>query len=258
MNGSPLRAVLIDDDPHAVRLLNELLLDLPKVDVKERCLNARQGLDAIIIHQPDLLFLDIEMPGGSGFDLLESLNQMGILLNIIFITGQASYINKAFEYATFGYILKPVNKLELIKAIERVAEGIMHGKAQLDDQSNRLKEYLSAGTRPLRFNTRTGFILINPLDIFWIKAEGNYCNIQLRDGQAEIVTQNLGKVMTDIISIPYLFKCDRSTVINLKYLYKVDKGKKECVMNDLNKILKLPVSRIAIDALDDGFGKIDL
>src|SRR5688500_2012095 len=113
------KAILIDDEVHCLDTLSILLSDYcPEVQVMERCMSAKQGLTAIGKHNPDLVFLDIEMPAMNGFELLEQFKQ--IPFSVIFTTSYDQYAIKAIRFSALDYLLKPIDPKELIAAVHKV------------------------------------------------------------------------------------------------------------------------------------------
>src|SRR5678809_1415578 len=116
-----IKAIIIDDEVHCVDTLSILLADYcPEVEVVEKCMSAKKGLEAIERLKPELVFLDIEMPIMNGFELLEQFKQ--IPFSVIFTTSYDQYAIKAIHFSALDYLLKPVDPKELIKAVKKVEE----------------------------------------------------------------------------------------------------------------------------------------
>ena len=114
-----LKAIIIDDEIHCIDTLSILLADYcPEVTVLEKCNSAKRGLEAIEKHQPDLVFLDIEMPVMNGFELLEQFKQ--IHFSVVFTTSYDQYAIKAIRFSALDYLLKPIDPKELITAVHKV------------------------------------------------------------------------------------------------------------------------------------------
>src|SRR5678816_1193176 len=114
-----IKAIIIDDEVHCVDTLSILLSDYcPEVEVVEKCLSAKKGLEAIEKTKPDLVFLDIEMPVMNGFELLEQFKQ--IPFSVIFTTSYDQYAIKAIHFSALDYLLKPLDPKELIAAVHKV------------------------------------------------------------------------------------------------------------------------------------------
>src|SRR5690349_16657778 len=114
-----LRAVIIDDEPDCVKLLSlQLRMSCPQVEVVAECCSSEEGLKAIHKHEPEIVFLDIEMPKMNGFQLLETLGEINFA--IIFVTAYDRFALKAFRFSALDYLLKPVDAKELQLAVQKV------------------------------------------------------------------------------------------------------------------------------------------
>src|SRR6476659_5731253 len=116
-----IKAIIIDDEVHCVDTLSILLSDYcPEVEVMEKCLSPKKGLEAIERLKPELVFLDIEMPMMNGFELLEQFKQ--IPFSVVFTTSYDQYAIKAIRFSPLDYLLKPIDPKELIAAVKKVQE----------------------------------------------------------------------------------------------------------------------------------------
>src|SRR5687768_3449426 len=114
-----IKAIIIDDEVHCIDTLSILLADYcPEVEVMEKCMSAKKGLEAIEKLKPELVFLDIEMPVMNGFELLEQFKQ--IPFSVIFTTSYDQYAIKAIRFSALDYLLKPIDPKELIAAVHKV------------------------------------------------------------------------------------------------------------------------------------------
>src|SRR6187399_3495195 len=116
-----LKAIIIDDEPYCCEILAAMLeSDCPEVEIKAICNNARNALTAIRQQSPDLVFLDVEMPKMNGFEMLEQLSSINF--HLIFTTGYDQYALKAIRFSAIDYLLKPVDREELQKAVQKVLQ----------------------------------------------------------------------------------------------------------------------------------------
>jgi two-component system LytT family response regulator len=114
-----IKAIIIDDEVHCIDTLSILLADFcPEVEVMDKCMSAKKGLEAIEKIKPELVLLDIEMPVMNGFELLEQFKQ--IPFSVIFTTSYDQYAIKAIRFSALDYLLKPIDPRELIAAIHKV------------------------------------------------------------------------------------------------------------------------------------------
>src|SRR3954462_6018098 len=114
-----IKAILIDDEVHCIDTLSMLLADYcPEVEIVEKCMSAKKGLEAIEKTKPDLVFLDIEMPVMNGFELLEQFKH--IPFSVIFTTSYDQYAIKAIRFSALDYLLKPIDPKELVPAVDKL------------------------------------------------------------------------------------------------------------------------------------------
>ena len=122
MNHS-LSTLIVDDEPLARKGLTVRLQDYQDINIVEQCINGREAVEAIIKHQPDLMFLDIQMPGLNGFQVIQQIVEQQLKMPmIIFVTAFDQYAIKAFEVHAIDYILKPVDEILLAQAIDKIRQ----------------------------------------------------------------------------------------------------------------------------------------
>jgi len=217
-----LTSIIIDDEPDARNELKRIIRqELSDVEVVSMESDAQAGLEAIIDHKPDIVFLDIHMPGKDGFWLTNKLRNADIHTEIIFVTAFDEYAIEAIRHSAFDFITKPTDPSLLKKAIDR-----FHEKKNNGNNHNRLdllSQFLSR--EKFKFNNQTGFIMISPEDIVFCEAEGNYSVMQLSNGKSEMVTQQLGIIENKITDYSFI-RINRSTIINLDYLDSYNRNNK--------------------------------
>jgi two-component system, LytTR family, response regulator len=217
-----LKAVIIDDEQHSTDVLKNLLATYcPMVQVAGTADHAEAGKKLIAAHNPEVVFLDIEMPFGTGFDMLDGLDQRG--LNIIFVTAYDNYALKAIKYYAMDYLLKPVDIDELKQAVKRV----MEKKDQQHDSLpvSLLKAYLDKGVdnSKIALPMADGLQFVNRDEIVRCEACGNYTRIYLVQNRAYLVTRTLGEY-EELLS-PYNFlRIHHAHLINLDHIEKYVRG----------------------------------
>lgn len=220
---NPIKALIVDDEEEARDILANLLTDFSDIDVvgKENSVDA--ALLAIFKSQPDIVFLDIDMPNKNGFDLINELQAFKIKPTIIFVTAFDHYAIDAIKCAAFDYIMKPVDIDDLQLCIAKYKAEI--DTAQVSDKISDLLRSLNK--EKIKFNTRDGFVFIDTDEIIYCKADGNYSNIYLRNnGSKQTVSLNLGSLLE---MLPDNFsRINRSIVINRFFLKEVNRKKREC------------------------------
>jgi two-component system LytT family response regulator len=244
MNTRLLKAVIIEDEEESLDLLKNLLYQDKLAEVVGSESDPGKAIDLIISVSPDLIFLDIKMPGKSGFDILDDLRRIrSVNPYIIFTTAYDEFAIKAFDYAAFDYLLKPIEPNRLRETIFRCIDNRKAGIAQ---QTERL---LSSYNK-LMFRNISGIVFIDPTEIIYIEASGNYSVFYLGNNRTETVTTLLGKV-EDKLPADKFFRISRSFIINLEYLKKINTKILQCILVRNGIEFKCEISRDRIGELVD-------
>jgi len=227
MSISPLSCIIIDDEDDARELLLHYLKSYEHISVLDSCSNVDSAFKSILLHHPDVIFLDIQMPEKNGFQLLEELRHSGIINTpkVLFCTAHDQYAVQAIKFAAFDYLLKPISKEDFNNCIHKL--NAISGN--IFDKLDCYLHYINPENK-IRINTRTGYILINVNEIVYCSAEGNYTDIILGKTKREVATMNLGKTSKLLKNNPQFKRIGRSLLINANYIYKVDRAKKVCVL----------------------------
>jgi two-component system, LytTR family, response regulator len=217
-----IKAILVDDEESARDVLQNLLLRFcPDVEVLAKCANVPEAVEAIGLHRPDLVFLDIEMPGYAGYELVNFLGEVDF--EIIFVTAYDQYAIRAFELAAIDYLLKPVD-------IHRLKEAVARARQQFDMQEQAQRLQLLSNT--LETNqikniiiSDKGYQQVIPLDdIIAIEAQESYCIIHTVE-KKHVVSKNLKHFETLLEAIPQFIRVHKSWMIHrvhLKHYSKTD------------------------------------
>lgn len=222
MNNSTYKAIIIDDEMAARVLLNGMLeVAIPELEVVALCENLAEGVKAIRKHNPDLVYLDIEMPGNSGLDLLDFFDEEDITFSIIFTTAYSHYAIKAFKLSAIDYLLKPIEQEELIAAFER----FKLGKSRESKQFSLLKENLqNTPVKKIAVPSGNSFHFIDLDNIHYFKAEGSYTQILFTDGTRLIVSRTLKNFEETIDDENQFFRCHKSFLVHAKYIVGYNKS----------------------------------
>ncbi|WP_118972437.1 LytR/AlgR family response regulator transcription factor [Taibaiella koreensis] len=231
-----MKTILIDDEPLARSLLAELLEDEKDVEIVASCNDGFEGMKAIQEYQPDLIFLDIQMPKITGFELLELLENPP---KVIFTTAYDEYALKAFEVNALDYLLKPVSIERLQKALEKVRTQIRTPEAeqpkdmsglQLPEQSQRI--VVKDG----------GHIKIIPLpEVLYIEAADDYVKVTTAD-KYYLKHQRMAHFEAQL-PVHQFVRVHRSYIVNVQHIHKVELYEKENYCVILRNNAKIPVSR---------------
>ena len=233
-----MTALIVDDEKHCRDVLSLLLNRYcPTVQIIANCASGAEGQTAIERLRPDLVFLDVEMPGMNGFDMLESCRYNGF--RVIFITAFNEYAVKAIRHNALDYILKPVDKDELIQAVAKAQQALI---SQAPTQVEQLLGYLQnqrAGGR-IALPTLEGLQIIHSEDIYYCESDGGYTRFMLKNGQIILISKTL-KEVEDVLETKGFCRVHHSYLINLRYVQRYIRGDGGEVVMANNKAL--PVSR---------------
>jgi two-component system LytT family response regulator len=217
-----IKAILIDDEVHCIDTLSILLADYcPEVEVMDKCMSAKKGLEAIEKLKPELVFLDIEMPRMNGFRMLEELQDVDA--EIIFTTAYNHYAIDAIRISAFDYLMKPISVEDLQNAVSRL---MVKHKRQTQEKLSVLRKSLQENRSQedrIAIPTGEGMEFINIKNIVRVESSSNYSKLHLLSGQILLVTRLL-KDFEEML-LPYRFyRVHHSHVINLTYIAKYIRG----------------------------------
>ncbi|MDH3708901.1 MAG: LytTR family DNA-binding domain-containing protein [Cyclobacteriaceae bacterium] len=216
-----IRAIIIDDEAGAREGLQLLLEEYcQQVKVEACCDGAVQGLKAIKSLQPDLVFLDIQMPHMSGFDLLECLDTIDF--EVIFVTSYDRYAIKAIKFSALDYLLKPIDAEDLMAAVEKVNHKQQKEKHRYQTLLANMRQGSEKLTR-LAIPTENEIIIQKVDDIVYCAADGSYCHVHLADQSKVTVAKNL-KDFENILSEGDFYRIHNSTLVNIGYVNKYVRG----------------------------------
>jgi len=211
------KALIIDDEQLARKAILSLLKDISCIEVAGEADCVKDAMHMIDLHGPDLLFLDIQMPGKTGFDLLNHTNYQG---KVIFITAYDEYALRAFEINALDYLLKPISPVRFKMAIERLEN-------QKDIKIPQFNQDLLYNDRLfLLMGKEMVFLKIS--SIVYIQAEGDYTKIYTVNNKSGLILKSM-KEWESRLPKTYFCRVHRSSIINLEFINKIEKGKPEQV-----------------------------
>ena len=227
-----LKAIIVDDEARSRRILQQFLEEYcPSVSVVALAEDVLSGVKAINGHQPDVVFLDIEMPNYSGFKLIEFFDDIDF--EIVFTTAYERYAIQAFRVSAIGYLLKPIDIDELIEVVKRLEE--MRKMPNLKERLNTLKHNLNSD-KPHRLvlPAQNGLLYVNMEEINYIESDGRYSKIHLIDGSTMVCTSSLKDCESIFENAPFI-RIHRSSIIHLNYIKRYSKGRDSFVVveNDI-------------------------
>ena len=232
------KAVVVDDEELARKLLREMLSTHAEIEIAAECGNGMEAVKAIGEHKPDLLFLDVQMPKLTGFDVLELIDRAG--LAIVFVTAFDQYAMKAFDVHAVDYLLKPFSRERFEAALERAKS--QDSKKTVDAME------LAAASRPagqyaerivVKDGTKVSLIPVNKLD--YAEALDDYVSL-VSEGKKHLKQQTISGL--ELALDPALFvRIHRSYIVNLERVARIEPYGKDSRVAILTNGAKLPVSR---------------
>jgi len=218
-----IKTMIIDDEPGCIETLSLLLQGSDtNVELLDTATSIATGLPLIEKHGKnlDLLFLDIQMPGGDGFTLLQKLPKIDF--KVIFTTAHDAYAIRAIKYSALDYLLKPITRSELISALEKYRSAIPGRETR---QMDLLKQQTvhNGGFEKLAISTLNDIVLVNLNRIIYLEGFNNYTTFHLDEGQRIVSSKNIG-YYEDLLGTSGFFRIHNSYIINLKKMIRYIRG----------------------------------
>lgn len=238
-----IRAIIIDDEPSAINVLSILLKkycgnDVEVVASSTSPYDARSLIDQ---HHPDLVFLDIEMPGMSGIDIIRSIENPQF--NIVFVTAYDAYAIEAFELSAIDYLLKPIGVDKVQRVIHKIKEDIRKKQSLVNTQLQQLEALLRQHSlqneKKIGIGMSDKIIFVNIGEILYCEAQGAYTKVYLNSGKNIMTSKPLGD-FEEQLSTQNFFRIHHSYIINLNKVKEFQKNDGAYVM--MENGLKLEVS----------------
>lgn len=219
INKGKINAFLVDDEPLAIRRLEALLLETDRVNIVGTASNPRRALEELRESPPDVIFLDIQMPGLTGFELLEQLDSHP---PVVFTTAFDEHSLNAFEYFSVDYLLKPISKTRLIAALDkldRIASPDFH---RIGELLKSIKKERSENDTLTRLSSRVGskIRIINVDEVSHFYAEDKITFAVMNTGESRPVDLSLNGLESDLDKKRFM-RVHRSTIVNLDFVKEV-------------------------------------
>jgi len=220
-----MKVIIVDDEAPARQRLRKLLESESDLAILAECANGDEALDAIAAEPPDLMFLDIQMPGRTGFDLLRDLPADGRPA-VIFVTAYDEHAVKAFEFHALDYLLKPFRKERLQQSLERARQALKQKRlptaGEPVEQLLRSLPVTAPASYPQRLAVKDGTrITIVPLEnIICLLAEGNYVEVCTSEGKKLLLRETMSRLEVRLDPARF-FRASRSAFINLAHLKEI-------------------------------------
>lgn len=236
-----MKAIIIDDEPNNIRNLELLLREHgDNVQIIATAMNAEEGREAIVYHQPDLVFLDIQMPGKNGFELLQSLPDP--TFEVIFVTGFDKYGIQAVKFAAIDYLLKPIVVAELKAAVDKAVSktAIKRRNSQLENLLVLLQQKGNRKDHKIALPSAKETRFVSPGDIIYCEARNNYTVFYLTSEEKLVIAKPLYEY-DELLEDYGFIRCHNSYLVNrhfVKSLLREDGGSLLLENN-----VRIPISR---------------
>jgi len=235
-----IRVIIADDEKSSRELIQDYLsrycTDLEIIALAQ---DANEAVELINQHKPDLVFLDVEMPFGNAFDVLERTADVDY--SSIFITAYDDYAIKALNYSAAYYILKPVSIEELVSAVDKVKE-LMGG-----DEAAQLREALknnvsSNGIKRIVLPNQNGFEIVNTDEVVCISGNGNYSDLYLTSGVKKTISKVL-KYFAQLEDEAHFLRVHKSHIVNLNEVKAYKKGRGGSLLMSNNREVEVSINK---------------
>jgi two-component system LytT family response regulator len=236
-----LTAIIVEDEKASRRHLTDLMTAyFPAITLVSMEDTVQPAIDAIYKHQPDILFLDIEIKMGTGLDVLAGIQHERH--QVIFTTAFDQFAIHAFQYHAVDYLLKPLDSSQMVRAVQRCIENLSAKKS--NEALTQLLQYMK---RPpvqqrLPVNTMYGLEFVDIDDILFVEAAGNYCKLKLRSGRIITLTRKI-KELEDQLQEPQFMRIHNSYLVNAGCIRKYYKGRGGHVILDDESSLPVAPAR---------------
>lgn len=216
-----IKAVLVDDESNSLEALEILLSKYcPDVQVDGRAQSVEEAIEVINEVKPELVFLDIALPDGQGFEILDSVTYSGF--EVIFTTAYDQYALKAFEFSAIDYLLKPINAEKLKLSVERFQE--IRGQEEIGKRVGVLKERLSNHNERIILSSMDGFEVYKIVDIIRCEANGSYTTFFITEDRKVVTSKTLNNFEKLLEDMPFV-RVHSKHLVNLNFIKKYVSGR---------------------------------
>ena len=237
-----IKCILVDDENNALEMMEWLLRTYcPQVEIAAMCSSAEQGIEAIHKHQPDVVFLDIEMPKMNGFDMLEQFDEL--FFDVVFCTAYDQFALKAFRYSALNYLLKPVDPDDLKATVQRIEKvRSVPTREQFEMLLQNIRQSGKTTPQRIALTHNDGLLFVQTDDIIYCEAESNYTNVVLAGGKKILVSKVL-KEIDEALSGPDFYRVHSSFLININRIKKFVRGDGGYLIMDNDATISISRSR---------------
>lgn len=235
-----MKALIIDDEQRARNILKILIEDnCPSIKEIYQAPSLLEGIEIVKTERPRLIFLDIEMPGHSGLEILDYISKEEYDFEIIFTTAYSEYALQAIQLSAIDYLMKPVGSAQVRKAVEKALK--FFGQSDIKQRLEELKHvFRSKGFSKIGLPVEDGVQFVEFNDIICLKASGMYTQIYLKDGSELLISKALKYFEEALHKIKVFYRPHRSYIINLHFIKKYSRSDGGFI--ELDNGMEVPVS----------------
>lgn len=238
------KVIIIDDEPLARSIVKEYLQNHPQIELMQECNDGFEGLKAIQQHQPDLIFLDIQMPKINGFEMLELIEQTPA---VIFTTAFDEFAIKAFEAHAIDYLLKPFSQDRFDKALQKWQDQKSSSKKESTKELLETASLSPAQNQRIVIKDGSKIKIIPVHDVFYLEAADDYVKIHTKEGY--FLKNKTMNHFEQALDKQHFVRSHRSYIVNIQQITRIDPYEKDNHIAVLRTGAKVPVSR-------SGYGKL--
>ena len=238
-----MKALIIDDEKKARHLIRILLTEnCPEITSIDEAEDLEMGVQMIKEQQPDIVFLDIEMPKYTGLQILEFFEPNEVTFEIVFVTAYNEYAVEAFKLTATDYLLKPVDKKELIHAVYKAKKQIEKSTA-----SNKIQEikffFEQLALNKIALEIPKGILFVSHEDILFFEADGMYTNVFIKGKEPQLICKPIKHFAMQLEGKSVFYKPHRSYLVNLKHLKELSKNNGFYLIMENNKRIPLSIEK---------------
>jgi len=234
-----LKIVIVDDEPDSINVMKKLLANFcPQVRILAEASNIKEGYVLINEHKPDAVFLDIQMPGGNGFELLRKFDQINF--EVVFVTSYDKYAMDAIRLSALHYLLKPVETDDLREAVKRIEKRIHGRQTQLVQLNNALAN-IEGVDKKITLHTGDTVTFVDLKDITHMESDKNYTIVHTKSGKRYTSSKHLGEYEEMLKEHPRFYRANKSCIVNINHITNYSKDE-PCILT-INNLVTKEVSR---------------
>lgn len=241
MDENQFKVLIVDDETEARSLLRSLLLSINSVKVVGEAENAERALYLLVEHYPNLIFLDINMPGKTGVDLVTLMRERNINVPVVFISAHSEFAIEAIRNEVYDFLLKPIDKKDLQKIVSK------YQRLNKKDLAGKLMEILQSikEESKIQINSKHSYVLVTPSEIVYCISDNGTITIYLNNGKTEVSNATLTQIESKVKAHNF-YRLGRSILINQNYIREIIRKSNKCILkhNELEWIIEAPKNSI--------------